>query len=236
MFIQEAHARGLHTNISSNGTDSRILEEIAGTRGGATVGISVNDWQTFEQVQQFIRNYAPIVKMVYTEPIDQRLIDAVLSLNPQQFYLIYRDAIQEDDLQYSLPFYRFKAGVAALPQAARIGTVSCSGFLPDFDTYPELSLVRCPAGTTKLGVMPDGSVYPCNLLFGRNEFMLGNILTDPFDAIWRHPVLAFFRTYQGNTCPKFGCELHSRCHGGCPAHSFLLSGDLAGPDPRCFMP
>jgi radical SAM protein with 4Fe4S-binding SPASM domain len=111
--------------------------------------------------------------------------------------------------------------------------VYCSGFLPDIEHYPELSQTRCPAGTTKLGVMPDGSVYPCNLFFGKKEFFLGNILTDPFESIWSHEVLAFFRSVTENPCLVRHCTVRSECHGGCPAHSLFITGDLAAPDPRC---
>ncbi len=89
------------------------------------------------------------------------------------------------------------------------------------------------AGTAKLSVLPDGSVYPCYLLFSRPEFRLGNLLTDPFVAIWNEPRLEYFRTFRGNTCPRAACEHHATCRGGCPAVSLLVAGDLAAPDPRC---
>jgi radical SAM protein with 4Fe4S-binding SPASM domain len=113
------------------------------------------------------------------------------------------------------------------------GVVFCSGFIPDLDQYPQLRTTRCPGGTTKLAIFPDGSVYPCNLLFGRGEYRLGNILADPFDSIWHHPALMFFRTFSGNACPRTACELHNKCHGGCPAHSQAHGGKLSEPDPRC---
>jgi radical SAM protein with 4Fe4S-binding SPASM domain len=116
---------------------------------------------------------------------------------------------------------------------ARVSVVFCSGFLPDLEQYPQLLKARCPAGTTKLGIMPDGSVYPCNLFFGKEEYRLGNILSDPFDAIWRHSALAFFRTFSGNRCPRTSCALHARCHGGCPAHSYARFGKHSAPEPRC---
>ena len=111
--------------------------------------------------------------------------------------------------------------------------VFCSCFIPDTATNPVLEYVRCPAGTTKFSVLPDGSVYPCYLFFRHKEFRLGNIFEDDFSIIRTNPVLNFFREFRGNACPNAGCEIFSLCHGGCPAVSLLINGDLRAPDPRC---
>lgn len=44
---------------------------------------------------------------------------------------------------------------------------------------------HCNAGLTKIIIGPDGTVYPCSLAPG--TWILGNILEDDMDAIWRHP-------------------------------------------------
>jgi len=197
------------------------------------VGISINDRETLDHCASLIRKHTLVVKSIFSNALDLGLVKEILALNPKKFYLIYRDAIDAKDLGTTVAFYRFSAIVQHRFKSPHIGTVFCSGFLPDRGSYPELDHVRCPAGTTKLGVMPDGSVYPCNLFFGQKEFLLGNILEDPFGVIWQNSLLAFFRTYSGNRCKKKSCKLHSQCHGGCPAQSLLLSGDLTTPDPRC---
>jgi radical SAM protein with 4Fe4S-binding SPASM domain len=197
------------------------------------VGISINDRETFGSLKGFIKQHKPVVKTVYSSTVDLKLITDILRLQPKKFYLIYRDVMDPDDLRTSVPFHRFLSFAQQQYNASNVGTVFCSGFLPDTEQYPELAHVRCPAGTTKLGVMPDGSVYPCNLFFGKKDFLLGNILTDSFETIWNHAALIFFRTFQGNRCLRKSCELYAQCHGGCPAHALVLSGDLAAPDPRC---
>ncbi len=231
-IVQEAARQGFRLNVSSNGTDTAVLKELWGMGPDITLGISVNDRETLNQLGGFIRQYQPVVKTVYTRRIDNTLLRDILALKPGKFYLIYRDAMEKTELADSVLFTHYTKAVARDPQSSQIGMVYCSGFIPDA-SYPELSNVRCPAGTTKLGIMPDGSVYPCNLFFGRAGFLLGNILTDPFETIWNHRVLAFFRTYTENNCPQSSCEHHKQCHGGCPAHAFTLSGDLSAPDPRC---
>jgi radical SAM protein with 4Fe4S-binding SPASM domain len=198
-----------------------------------TVGVSVNDRAGLARMEAFIGKLRPVVKTVYGRTADHALIADILALKPRKFYLLYRDALDPSQLCETVPFDQFIEAVRKRFDPAAVGTVFCLGFLPDRETYPVLAQTRCPAGTTKLGIMPDGSVYPCNLFFGLQEFRLGNILTDPFERIWRHPALSFFRTFAGNPCSRMSCSLHSACHGGCPAHSLMLCGSVGAPDPRC---
>lgn len=232
-FLQEACSKGFRMNISSNGTNIKMLEEILNMGSQIAVGISINDTATLDRLQWFIKKHKPIVKTVFTPDRDSGMVQDILSLKPGKFYLIYRDAMEHEDLRETLPFHEFMGIVRKDFNSPLVGTVSCSGFIPDIEHYSELSTTRCPAGTTKLGVMPDGSIYPCNLFFGRSDFLLGNILTDSFEAIWSHRALAFFRTFAGNECPKISCIYHAICHGGCPAHGLIHFGDLSAPDPRC---
>lgn len=233
-FVEAAVSSGFAVNISSNGTNIAVLERIMQTARNARIGISVNDRPTLQAMAPFIRRADPAVKTVFHGQLDSRLVDDIIGLKPSTFFLIYRDAAGPNDLRETVPFSQFLRDVRVRFRQA--GTVYCPGFLPDCENEPELAAVRCPAGTTKLGIMPDGSVYPCNLLFGRHEFMLGNIISDPFERIWHHRALAFFRAPVENRCGIRDCEFHARCHGGCPAQSLLLSGDLAAPDPRCISP
>jgi radical SAM protein with 4Fe4S-binding SPASM domain len=231
-FTSQAVGSGFHVNLSSNGTNARVLEEILKTGDNVGIGVSINEKKTFNHLRGFIQKNHPIVKTIFTPFADPALIADILSLKPEKFYMIYRDAMSRAELEETIPFPQFMKAVRTMFDSREAGMVYCSGFIPDA-ACPELSNVRCPAGTTKLGVMPDGAVYPCNLFFGRAGFLLGNILVDPFETIWSHPALTFFRTYAHNHCPQSSCELHARCHGGCPAQAFHLSGNLAAPDPRC---
>lgn len=229
-MTRKAVLSGLRVNLSSNGSALRALEEIGYAGAGITIGISINDHLMLNTLTGFIRRTAVTVKTVHGRDFDAGLAQKILTLAPGRFHLIYRDAMTPEELRETVPFPEFLDAAERLPGAR---TVFCSGFLPDTAYAPDLAAARCPAGTTKLGVMPDGSVYPCNLFFGRPDFMLGNLLTDPFEQIWRHEKLAFFRTFTSNPCRKSSCPLHERCHGGCPAQRLLLAGDLEAADPRC---
>ncbi len=232
-FVREAVQQGLSVNLSSNGTDLPLLAEMMQMGQQVTVGISINDRDSLVRAKKFIGTHKPVVKSIYRHGLDSCLVNEILSLAPQRYFLIYRDALDPAELNEAFPFHQFLSEMEKRYDPEQVGMVYCSGFLPDTKQYPELCGVRCPAGTTKLGIMPDGSVYPCNLFFGKKEFLLGNILTDPFHAVWNINKLTFFRTAQKNSCPDRSCVLHDRCHGGCPAHSFAYTGQLEEADPRC---
>jgi len=232
-FIHVAVQSGFSVNVSSNGTNLAALEKIMAIGKQVTVGISINDRETLKQASEFIQRRKPVVKTVFIDDPDADIAQTILSLKPRKFYLIYRDAAGPEDLKNTVPFYRFVSVMQQYYDPREVGSVYCSGFLPDVENAPELAQVRCPAGTTKLGVMPDGAAYPCNLFFCKKEFFLGNIFHDSFESIWNHHVLSFFRTAQGNACKQLSCRLHARCHGGCPAQALQICGDLEAPDPRC---
>lgn len=225
--------QGLSINLSSNGMDTERLADIMTRYPSVQVGVSVNDRRSAERLSRFIRNTRPVVKTVLGHMLDSRLIETLISCKPKSFFLLYQDAMDAKQLTSTVPFDAFLRTVRNRFDAGEVGMVYCSGFLPDHESYPQLLKARCPAGTTKLAVLPDGSAYPCNLFFGQEEYRLGNILTDPFENIWQHQSLTWFRAFLGNQCPRTDCELYRSCHGGCPAHSLIHFGKRGAPDPRC---
>jgi radical SAM protein with 4Fe4S-binding SPASM domain len=74
--------------------------------------------------------------------------------------------------------------------------------------------------------MPDGSVFPCNLFAGFEEFRLGNIFLDRIEKIWNNPILKPFRTPHKNACGRDDCSHSANCGGGCPAHSYFFYGTI----------
>ena len=231
-LVRHTVQQGYRVNVSSNGTDTDVLGELCGMGRNVTAGISINDRETLERLSAFIERHRPVVKTVFPAQADHAFIEDILALKPKRFYLIYRDIMEQRDMTEAAPFPLYVNTIKQKYDLSAVGMVYCSGFIPD-ENSPGPGKVRCPAGTTKLGIMPDGAVYPCNLFFGRPEFLLGNILTDKFESIWNHQSLAFFRTFTTNACSQVSCEFHGSCHGGCPAQALMLSGDPAASDPRC---
>ena len=236
---------GMMTTMSSNGTRPEILEALSRrfSETSLRIGISVNArpkagpnaGSIDSRLRHYINSYRPIVKTLFSNDLarlDNGLF-AGFDASGLDLRLIYRDAVQEADLKECAGFAAFYDALGRVKgRIPSLEGVYCSGFLPDSD-YPELDAARCPAGTTKLAVLPDGTVYPCYLLFRYDRFRLGNLLEDGFQTLWENPILEFFRRFEKNRCPSTGCGLFDRCHGGCPAISYIFSGDPAGPDPRC---
>jgi len=199
------------------------------------IGVSLNSAFVSEDLHEYLMKHRPMLKSVYTRK--QGIPESArkyLAHPGTEYYLLYIDVVDKDSLVDSLPFYDFHRDLHALRKMHKnIKGVFCSGFIPDTEGNAVLTHVRCPAGTTKLSVLPDGTAYPCYLLFRNREFALGNLLVDDFETIWNNPVLDIFRQFKGNSCRETRCELHSACHGGCPALSLLISNDITAPDPRC---
>ena len=234
-------ARGMRTTLSTNGSgDLAVLERLE-RRFGRTalrVGVSVNGTEVSGPLSDYIARNSPMVKSVCSRSWTLPPAAAEHLARPAAEYsLIFRDPLTASDLEECISYPEYRARLGELRQDhPRAAGVACDGFVPEDGVAERLRSVRCPAGTTKLSVLPDGSVYPCYLFFSRPEFRIGNLLTDAFETIWDHPRLAFFRAFTGNACPRGACELHATCHGGCPAASLLVAGDLAAPDPRCVPP
>jgi radical SAM protein with 4Fe4S-binding SPASM domain len=228
---------GLKTTISTNGTHVDLLTTISKTypKKSVRIGVSLNSENISRDLHGFIVTFKPIVKSIYSK---QRILspfcNQYIRIPGIEYFLLFMDVLNQNDLKYSVPFHRFYHDVLKLKKTiANIDAVFCGGFIPDLARYPELDRVRCPAGTSKLSLLPNGDMYPCYLFFQFTEFRLGNILTDDFNTIWHHPILNYFRTFEKNNCPKTSCSLFHSCHGGCPALSYIFYNTLDGADPRC---
>ncbi|HKN18288.1 MAG TPA: radical SAM/SPASM domain-containing protein [Dissulfurispiraceae bacterium] len=234
-FIDKAATLRLRLNLSTNGTNIPLLEHLSGTydRNTLNIGISLNDSRMAKELEDYIVRYRPFIKSVCqkTAPLPASIYFGMPGIT---CYLLYMDTITESDLLNGMPFDEFYKQMSVLrDRYPDVAGVYCGGFLPDTKKQPVLRNTRCPAGTTKLSILPDGSVYPCYLFFRRREFRLGNIFTESFEDLCGSPILNYFRKFQGNKCPVTACELFSECHGGCPAVSLLICNDLDAPDPRC---
>lgn len=232
------YSHKMKTTISTNGCGNlHVLEAVHKKSYGdlIKIGVSLNSAPVSKDLHEYLMKHRPMLKSVYTRK--QGIPEAARKYIAQpgtEYYLLYMDVVDKDSLGDSLPFYDFYRDLNALREAHKgIRGVFCSGFIPDTDEYPLLAKARCPAGTTKLSVLPDGTVYPCYLLFRNSEFALGNLLVDDFGTIWNNPVLDIFRQFKVNPCRDSCCGLRPDCRGGCPALSLLISNDITAPDPRC---
>lgn len=214
--------------LSTNGSAIKRLRDIGRLFPDVKIGISINS-KPSEELKEYILRYRPVLKSVaacncFIPDTALKFIEDGLT-----YYLIYRDVLSEKDLRYTMPFYEFLKAYERWSQVyPNLKAVYCGGFIADDNTG-----WRCPAGSTKLSIMPDGSVFPCYLLFRFPEFRLGNIFDTAFEDILRNPILDFFRKKTENNCAIKTCHIKNQCNGGCPAVSYSLFGDIAKTDPRC---
>ncbi len=236
-IIDAAYTKGFAISMSTNGSNAQMLKTLSQNydQSRLKIGVSLNGKPIDESLLFYIREFRPLLKSVCTH---RRFLPdntaRFLDMPGISYYAIFMDTLRNTDLARGLSFAQFHRTLNSLRRRHKnLEGVYCSGFLPDIRNYPRLESVRCPAGTTKLSIMPDGSVYPCYLFFQHPEFRLGNILSDRLKDIENNPLLNFFKTFKKNKCPNVYCDLFSRCHGGCPAVSLAVHGDLNAPDPRC---
>jgi len=100
-------------------------------------------------------------------------------------------------------------------------------FATDLRNGPCLSrrIMGCGAGTEYLSIGPEGEIYPCHQLMGREGFAMGNILEKSFS-------LAIGNRLRENHIYKKKCtDCWARffCSGGCHANAHLLNGDITIP-------
>ena len=230
-------AHQLKTTISTNGTNLSLLKAISDKflSSSIMIGISLNSTAISEELDEYIKHYRPLLKTVFTDiKLFHTLCEKYIHMPGIEYYLLYRDIVSKEEFTERIPFYQFYTELFKLKKTyKRLDGVFCSGFLANEEKDANLHNVRCPAGTTKLSMLPDGSVYPCYLFFRHKEFKLGSILTMDFESIWKNPLLNYFRTFEKNNCPYTECKLFHSCHGGCPALSYIFYNSLTSPDPRC---
>ena len=76
----------------------------------------------------------------------------------------------------------------------------------------ELGVKACTAALYNMCVEPDGSVLPCQSYYQS----LGNLLEEPWEAIWKHPLALHLRERRYVPAKCNGCALLAECGGGCP--------------------
>jgi radical SAM protein with 4Fe4S-binding SPASM domain len=75
-----------------------------------------------------------------------------------------------------------------------------------------LGVKQCTAARISMAVEPDGSVIPCQSWYEG----VGNILKDPWETIWNHPLCLKLRKPQTPLPECEACEHLTLCGGGCP--------------------
>jgi radical SAM protein with 4Fe4S-binding SPASM domain len=76
----------------------------------------------------------------------------------------------------------------------------------------ELGVKGCSAALYAMCTEPDGSVIPCQSYYRS----LGNLISDPWDQIWNHPLAVSLRQRNHLSGACLSCLILADCRGGCP--------------------
>lgn len=229
-LVEEVLEKGINITISTNGTIIEELRAFLRNFGNEKlkIGVSINDPPT-DDLLKIIKDYKLWIKSVIIKKKSPEisLIEFAKNLGIK-YYLIYMDALTEKDLKNTIPFFNFMRKIKELKNSfPNLEPIYCKGFIKGNINY------RCPAGSEKISIMPDGSVYPCYLLARFKEYRLGNIFKNSLSEMISSKKLHIFKSYHGNICHNKICEFHGECRGGCVAHSIIHYGTHQRSDPRC---
>src|SRR5574340_436473 len=240
-FVRTALSRGLYLNISTNGSRPDLLQNCKGISSDKfNIGISLegsnaekhnrltasaNFVYALESIKKLVSlSLSPIVKTVLSPETAgdiQNIVDLIRKIGVRRYYIIHMDILHKEDvvMQKTIgytAFLDFYQKIKKENPDIEVHRVNASCF----ESYSLPPGVRCAGGVRKLSIMPDGSVFPCNLFHGLNGFRLGNIFRDSLGDIWSNQKLDLFRRHKGNSCSIHACKNRAACTGGCPAHSF----------------
>jgi radical SAM protein with 4Fe4S-binding SPASM domain len=254
-FVKFAARNGMTVNISTNGSAVEVVKKFDETfPDHVQIGISlegsteerhnlITNSSNFRRAVKSIKNYIsmnryPIVKTVVTKRtmVDvPKIVNLLRDIGVQRYYLIHMDVMShnrsllKEALRYT-DFMKFHENLRTRNKDIEIFKVNASCF--DIGSIPD---IRCAGGVRKLAILPDGTVFPCNLFLGIDEFELGNIFEDDFSKIWMNRRLEFFRKGGTNRCSFRNCMNRTHCTGGCPAHAYFHHGHVNATDVRCVM-
>ncbi len=232
-LVEKAVKKDIIVTISTNGSLLNKLREFIYLLGGTNfhIGVSLNDKISDDLLSLIVEHRLWIKSVIRRRQyVKEEIIGLARSLN-LRYYLIFMDAVNKSNLAETVPFYEFMNFVEKIKgdyDFEGVFPVYCKGFIDSNKVY------RCPAGTEKISIMPNGDVYPCYLFFRLRGFCLGNIFSDPLERILTSPRLNFFKEFKGNLCINKNCAFYKACNGGCPAHSLIHYGNLKALEPRCF--
>jgi radical SAM protein with 4Fe4S-binding SPASM domain len=212
-FVQvtlESHKPEVHDTMT--GMEGSWDETVAGIRNAAKSNVYVTTNSTLSKY-----NASDFLKTV----------DFIKSLNVVAFgcnSLIHSGKADAVSDEFAVPLEMLKELLPKIHNRAHELGLKFLWYTPTqycrFDPVQlGLGVKSCTAAMINMCVGPNGDVYPCQSYFES----LGNILTDSWEKIWRHPLAEKLRNreYAESKCKD--CLQLQVCGGGCPLE--LQSGE-----------
>ena len=156
----------------------------------------------------------------YNAPDFLRTMDYISELGVAAFgcnSLIYSGKANAVSQEFALPIEDLKPLLTKVRDKAQQLNLKFLWYTPTqycrFDPVQMgLGVKSCTAAMINMCVGPNGDVYPCQSYFES----LGNILSDPWEKIWNHPLAVKIRNREYVEPKCKDCPQLQVCGGGCP--------------------
>ncbi len=223
-----------HIQLSLQGTDAAMADEIGGYRGGYDQKIQVAGWigeigfPLTLNVVLHRRNLHQLPKAIdMAVEMRARRIE-VATVQFHGWALKNRDALMPTREQA-----KETTRIVAEARHRLKGQIVIDYVPADYhEDYPK----RCMGGwgTTGLNIAPDGKVLPCHAAETIPHLIFENIKDTPLSDIW-YESMAFnaFRGTDWMQEPCASCDRRTVDFGGCRCQAMALLGDAAATDPVC---
>ena len=233
--LAELDAAGLdHIQLSLQGTNPEMADEIGGYRGGFKRKMQVAEWigaigfpLTLNAVLHR-RNLHQLPRALeMAEEMGARRIE-VATVQFHGWALKNRAALMPTREQA-----REATRIVAEARLRLKGRLVIDYVPADYhEDYPK----RCMGGwgTTGLNVTPDGQVLPCHAAQSIPHLSFENVRNRPLAAIWHDS--AAFNAYRGTDWmqePCRSCPRQTVDFGGCRCQAMAIVGDASATDPVC---
>jgi radical SAM protein with 4Fe4S-binding SPASM domain len=205
-FVQitlESHKPEAHDKMT--GAKGSWVETVAAIRNAAQsqIYVSTNTTLSKHNAEDFLTT-----------------VDFIKSLEVDAFgcnSLIYSGRANDASQEFALTVEKLKTLLPKIKEKANLLGLKFLWYTPtqycQFDPVQlGLGVKSCTAAMINACVGPNGDVYPCQSYFES----LGNILTEPWEKIWNHPLAAKLRSREFAEAKCKDCGQLQVCGGGCP--------------------
>ena len=200
----ESAKKAVHDEIQ--GRKGAWEETVEGIKHAVTAGLSVSVNATLSK-----KNAKELKKLIaFAQKLGVRYVSANAIINAGR-------GIAEK-AEYGLQEAELKKILKEAQQYAASHEMQFNWFLPT--CYKNIDPVElgfgqrcCSACSVNMMIEPNGDIIPCQ---SWTQQKLGNILTDPWEKIWGHPLAVQIRNHAFVEDECKGCEHLSVCLGACP--------------------
>ncbi len=223
-----------HIQLSLQGTDAAMADEIGGYRGGFERKMQVAAWIAdigFPLTLNTVLHRRNLHQLPRAIEIAQEMSARRIEVATVQFHgwaLRNRDALMPTREQAA------ETTRVVTEARARLRGKLVIDYVPA--DYHEEFPKRCMGGwgTTGLNIAPDGQVLPCHAAQTIPHLTFDRIQDKPLAEIWHRSDA--FNAYRGTDWmaePCKSCDRKTVDFGGCRCQALALTGDASATDPAC---